>query len=243
MEYISTKEASLLWKISSRRIVKLCDEGRIPFAKMIGKNWLIPSNAVKPSDKRFLQTETQIKYNFPLFAYSNYSEKEAEVILKPLEFELYTVQKRFISGNFENIETDLLKILHETENLHIKIGIFHFLCFYAIQKCNPKNFIEYVNQMKKMASKVTNHKKEAELMTYKWTSMADGNTVYLTDFKISSEYNYDFQAVSYLQQVNCIAEVLINYDKGTKPQPEGFVVSAMNLENNNFFCNAIFLHG
>jgi len=52
MEYISTKEASEKWGISDRRIRVLCNEGRIEGAIKIGRNWSIPTDAIKPVDAR-----------------------------------------------------------------------------------------------------------------------------------------------------------------------------------------------
>lgn len=53
MEYISTKEASLKWGISERRIRVLCSENRIKGAFSLGKTWNIPKDAEKPYDRRF----------------------------------------------------------------------------------------------------------------------------------------------------------------------------------------------
>lgn len=52
MKYISIQEASKKWKISDRRIRVLCSEGRIEGAIKIGRNWSVPSEAVKPADGR-----------------------------------------------------------------------------------------------------------------------------------------------------------------------------------------------
>jgi len=52
MEYISVKEASKLWKISERRIVKLCNGDRIDGAYKGGMSWNIPISTAKPVDKR-----------------------------------------------------------------------------------------------------------------------------------------------------------------------------------------------
>jgi len=52
MQYISVTEASKKWQISDRRIRVLCSEGRIEGATKIGRNWSIPSEAVKPADGR-----------------------------------------------------------------------------------------------------------------------------------------------------------------------------------------------
>ena len=52
MNYITVSEAGKKWNISDRRIRVLCSEGRIEGAVKIGRNWTIPSNAVKPADGR-----------------------------------------------------------------------------------------------------------------------------------------------------------------------------------------------
>jgi Fic family protein len=52
MSYMTTKEASLKWGISDRRIRILCNEGKIEGAMKIGRNWSVPSNAMKPIDNR-----------------------------------------------------------------------------------------------------------------------------------------------------------------------------------------------
>lgn len=48
---MTIKEAAEIWGVSTRRILKLCSEGRIPGAVKDGR-WLIPANAMKPIDKR-----------------------------------------------------------------------------------------------------------------------------------------------------------------------------------------------
>ncbi len=53
MEYLTTVEMSELWKITPRRIGALCADGRIEGVIKKGKTWLIPSDAVKPIDKRY----------------------------------------------------------------------------------------------------------------------------------------------------------------------------------------------
>lgn len=52
MKYISTKQASLKWGISERRIRVLCSENRIEGAFCLGKSWNIPESAEKPVDNR-----------------------------------------------------------------------------------------------------------------------------------------------------------------------------------------------
>lgn len=49
---MTTKQASLKWGISDRRIRVLCVEGKIEGAELIGKTWYIPDDAFKPIDGR-----------------------------------------------------------------------------------------------------------------------------------------------------------------------------------------------
>lgn len=52
MDYLSVKEMSNKWEISTRRIQTLCNQNRIKGAKKIGYMWVIPENAIKPMDNR-----------------------------------------------------------------------------------------------------------------------------------------------------------------------------------------------
>lgn len=52
MELVTTSEMSKKWHISRRRIATLCKEGRILGSVLKGNVWLIPEDAVKPSDAR-----------------------------------------------------------------------------------------------------------------------------------------------------------------------------------------------
>ena len=52
MEFLSTTQMAEKWKISSRRIQILCNEGRIDGAMKVGQTWVIPADAEKPDDQR-----------------------------------------------------------------------------------------------------------------------------------------------------------------------------------------------
>ena len=52
MKYMSTSEAAKKWGLSSRRIVVLCNKGRIDGAQKAGSTWIIPETAEKPTDAR-----------------------------------------------------------------------------------------------------------------------------------------------------------------------------------------------
>ena len=52
MNYLTAKQFSKIWGITERRIIKLCNEGRISGAVKNGMIWTIPEDTLKPSDKR-----------------------------------------------------------------------------------------------------------------------------------------------------------------------------------------------
>lgn len=52
MDYISAKEAAKKFKLSERRIQKLCETNKIDGCSMVNGVWLIPVTAIKPSDER-----------------------------------------------------------------------------------------------------------------------------------------------------------------------------------------------
>ena len=52
MEYIDVHEISKKWNMKERKVTSLCRDGRISGAKKKGKTWMIPSDSLKPLDKR-----------------------------------------------------------------------------------------------------------------------------------------------------------------------------------------------
>ena len=50
MNYLTAAEAADKWRISSRRVTKLCNEGRVKGAVRKSNVWLIPTKAEKPQE-------------------------------------------------------------------------------------------------------------------------------------------------------------------------------------------------
>ena len=53
MDYMTLKEASEKWGVSSRQVNYYCVDGRIPCAVKMAGVWLIPKEAAKPADRRY----------------------------------------------------------------------------------------------------------------------------------------------------------------------------------------------
>lgn len=52
-DYMTVQEAAKLWKLSERRVQKLCSENRIEGVIHLSRIWLIPKDAKKLTDARF----------------------------------------------------------------------------------------------------------------------------------------------------------------------------------------------
>ena len=63
MDYMTAKEIAEKWAITSRRVLVLCAQGKIPGAVRFGVTWAIPKDAAKPKDGRF---KTQSQINDPI---------------------------------------------------------------------------------------------------------------------------------------------------------------------------------
>jgi len=60
MEFLTTRQAAQLWRISPRRVAILCAQGRIPGTVKAGKTWLLPPDAKKPADPRTANHGTEV---------------------------------------------------------------------------------------------------------------------------------------------------------------------------------------
>ena len=60
METISVKEAASRWNLAVRTVPGMCREGKIPGAFRNGRDWKIPVNAERPTDKRIKNREKRL---------------------------------------------------------------------------------------------------------------------------------------------------------------------------------------
>ena len=58
--YMSAREASYKWGVSESWVHKLCQQGRIPGLERFGRSWVIPEEAKKPDDPRFIKKQVEI---------------------------------------------------------------------------------------------------------------------------------------------------------------------------------------
>lgn len=56
-DYLTIKEVAKKWKITPRRVQKMCSDGIIPGVEKFGRSWAIPANTQKPKDGRITTGE------------------------------------------------------------------------------------------------------------------------------------------------------------------------------------------
>ena len=127
-EFMTTKEASIKWDISARRINVLCKTGRIPGVYKEENQWFIPTEAEKPVDKRLkgdaprqnIQLKTEKKLPLPIGisdfkkASGEYYYVDKTLLIKDLiderpQVSLFTRPRRF----GKTLNMDMLRVFFE----------------------------------------------------------------------------------------------------------------------------------
>lgn len=126
MEYISTKEASAKWGISTIRITVLAKEGRIPGAQRIGKSWLIPAGATKPAERKASRGHTASKeadsFSFPLYQFRPDWSSAKKAGLSPQQQSLFLAETAVLECRFDEAYPVVEPILREPEDIATEVG-------------------------------------------------------------------------------------------------------------------------
>lgn len=144
MEYITTKEASTKWGISAIRITVLANEGRIPGAQKIGKNWLIPASATKPPEYKSGQLAKSQKesntFSFPLYHFrpdwNNTKESELSVEQKLL----FQAESAVLECRYEDAYSLLESILVAPDSVITEIGCLWYKALCCMHLNKPDEF-------------------------------------------------------------------------------------------------------
>ena len=111
MNFLSVAEIAKLWHVSERSVRNYCAEGRIPGAYLVGKTWMIPSDAVKPDRKVRLSNSKKTLLDILKL------EKESKLkggIYHKVQIEL-TYNSNHIEGN--RLTHDQTRYIYETNTI------------------------------------------------------------------------------------------------------------------------------
>lgn len=63
MEYLTANEIAKKWNVTSRMVAYYCKAEKIRGASKLGKTWMIPAHAEKPSDHRYRKNRMLVQDN------------------------------------------------------------------------------------------------------------------------------------------------------------------------------------
>lgn len=147
MEYISTKEASAKWGISTTRITILANEGRIPGAQKFGKNWLIPVTASKPPEIKPNRSHSAVKeidnFSFPLYHFRPDWSYIKEAQISEQQKSLLLAETAVLECRFTDAYQILTSIMDAPDDIYTEIGILWNagICCIALNK--PDDFSRF----------------------------------------------------------------------------------------------------
>lgn len=147
MEMITVKEAAKKWNISLRRVQDYCKKGRINGAERFGLNWMIPSDASRPTDGRTKQgrqentgkiavnmpmpRKTPFLYMTDLYSTPGCAEKSIEALEENYEAQtLFAAEVAYSRGEIDKVY-DLAHYLLEAHSgiyAMISAGMLLALC-------------------------------------------------------------------------------------------------------------------
>lgn len=115
MTYITVKEASEKWNISTRRVCVLCSNNQIPGAVKKSKVWMIPANASKPEDGRKMDINNSIDPAM-LILNPTFFENKTNLIPTYEEKRICEITELFLEGNFKQSFDEVNRLIECLDN-------------------------------------------------------------------------------------------------------------------------------
>lgn len=162
MEYITTKEASRKWGISTTRITILANEGRIPGAYRLGKSWLIPAGATKPQQFKANHSKSSEKktndFSFPLYHFRPDWNPAMETQLSEQQQSLLQAETAVLECRFADAYPKLKSILKAPDDIVTEIGCLWNAGICCIALDNPTDFSKIFLRLKVLLSEDFPHR-------------------------------------------------------------------------------------
>lgn len=194
MEYITTKEASAKWGISTIRITVLANEGRIAGAQKLGKSWLIPATATKPQELKPNQSslakkEAKEEFSFPLYHFRpdwSYIKKEA---LSDQQQQLLEAEGAVLECRFDEAYKMLGDILQNPESVTTEIGCLWSagICSIALNK--PKDFNKNFFRIQMLMSKDIPHREDLQIILDSLKTYTENLSTAAKEYEYNSNIN------------------------------------------------------
>lgn len=209
MEYITTKEASAKWGISTTRITILANQGRIPEARRLGRSWLIPANATKPqvlkpdhSGSHKKEIKNSAAFSFPLYHFRPDWNYIKEAPLSDQQQQLLLAETAVLECRFADAYPLLESILQNPEDITTEMGglLNAGICCIGLNK--PNDFFKFYIRLQLLLSKATSHRKDL-------TFILDALNTYIDTFDSAAKNDVYYATIH--EQCLPIACVLTGY--------------------------------
>ena len=130
MKYITVKEASQKWNVSTRRVQILCNQTRIKGAYRFGKSWMIPSTAVLPNARlKNQEPHLPMPRKSPFLDMTNlynkagHADECAEMLVnQPEAYALFQAQIAYRRGEIEKVYEKARYFLHSHSGFYAILG-------------------------------------------------------------------------------------------------------------------------
>lgn len=123
MEYMTVQQAADKWGVSVRRVQYLCNKGLLHGAAKLGRFWIMPKDAAKPSDSRYKCNKE--KQTDMVQACRSFADKEA-IFAKIIEFFPYPLHVYAPDGTLVLTNQACLNVMHIPSKDKI-VGVFNVL--------------------------------------------------------------------------------------------------------------------
>ncbi len=194
MEYITTKEASAKWGISTIRITVLANEGRIPGAQQLGRRWLIPATATKPQELKPNRTNSAKKkdkaeddFFFPLYHFRSDWIYIKENELTEQQQRLLSAESAVLECRFDDAYQMLEDIMQAPDDINTEIGCLWNAGICCVALNRPEDYSKIFLRLQMILSNDIPHRDDLmaildSLKTYTQTLSTVANEyIYNTD--------------------------------------------------------------
>lgn len=190
MEYITTKEASAKWGISTIRITVLANEGRIPGAQRLGRSWLIPASATKPQELKpnHRRPASEARgggdFSYPLYHFRPDWSYINEERMTEQERVLLSAETAVLECRFDEGYSMLGDIMQSPDSIAIEIGSLWSagICCIALNK--PEEFSKVLLRLQMLMSDEFPHRDDMVVVLDSLKTYTQNLTT------IANEYTY-----------------------------------------------------
>jgi len=172
MRYITVKEASEKWNISTRRVCVLCKNGRVPGAVKRSKVWMIPLDAKKPEDARAVDYHYE-RNPFVLLLNPDYDKEKGDILLTKKEESICEIQRKFYSGQIEEAFFGVTVLLDVEKDDRSAFLLMILKIYFAANSGEKEEYINTLNETSLMSEKLKSEHLEYSLFRY-YSGLTDG---------------------------------------------------------------------